>query len=95
MHAFGWSLNNNLGSSAIVFNESAIDPFSIAGRVSNGNPEFSNFFRGAFFGRTPLPQDMLERNDTKAKAIIFNHLNMFYRRYMAQYISANLRVQPQ
>ncbi|KAK5081199.1 hypothetical protein LTR05_007993 [Lithohypha guttulata] len=91
---FGWWLSPSMEYSYVVFNESAIDPILLEGEtsVSNDSPDFSNFFRGAFFGRTPLPLETLQRNDTASRALIFDHIQMFYRRYMAQYISANMRV---
>lgn len=92
---FGWWLNTNLDYSHTLFNESAIDPVLETGGtvVSNSQPPFSNFFRAAFFGATPLPLATLQRNDTETKDLVFDHLNKFYRRYMAQWISTNLRVQ--
>lgn len=92
---FGWWLNGNMDYSYIMFNESAIDPILLGNEtsVSNDAPDFSNFFRGAFFGRTPLPLQTMQKNDTASKDIIFQHINKFYRRYMAQYFSSNLRVQ--
>ena len=99
---FGWWLSTSIDNSLAMFNKSAIDPVLLdqSGGTSGSatvadNFYFSNFFRAAFFGRTPLPLEMLKRNDTEARAEVLDHLNMFYRRYMAQYISANLRVQPQ
>ncbi|KAJ9659932.1 hypothetical protein H2198_002822 [Neophaeococcomyces mojaviensis] len=92
--AFGWWLSSNMEYSHILFNKSAIDPILSEGEtsVSNNAHDFSNFFRGAFFGKTPLQLETLQKNDTETKALIFDHVHMFYKRYMAQYLSSNLRV---
>ena len=92
--AFGWWLSPNMEYSYVIFNESAIHPILLEGEtsISNSLNDFSNFFRGAFFGKTPLQLETLQKNDTESKALIFEHVQMFYRRYMAQYFSSNLRV---
>lgn len=93
---FGWWAASNMEWSYVVFNKSAIDPAVMTSSsdqsVSTGDSDFSNFFRGAFLGRTPLTLETMQKNDTESKALIMDHIQLFYRRYMAQYFSANLRV---
>jgi hypothetical protein len=49
-----------------------------------------NFFQGVLFGRTPLKEEMLVGDDNQDT--IMQGINAFYRRYMAQAISSNMRV---
>lgn len=89
--AFWWHLQANLEYPFKILNTSAVPTYLIE-NDDLSDPTFSNFFRGAFFGKTPLPLETLQRNDTDTRELIFDHIQKFYRRYMAQYISANLRV---
>ncbi|KAK5945434.1 hypothetical protein PMZ80_002639 [Knufia obscura] len=89
--AFWWRLQSNLEYPFQILNISAL-PSYLVENDDSGDGDFSNFFRGAFFGKTPLPLETLQKNDTATRDLIFNHIQMFYRRYMAQYISANMRV---
>lgn len=41
---------------------------------------------------TPFSLQTLQNDDEKTRDRIFDHLQKFYRRYMAQYISANMRI---
>lgn len=90
--AFWWRLQKSMDESLRLINESGVAPYLLEYDTSNIVPDVSNFFRMAFFGRTHLPFSVLRAQDAASKAKIFDHLHMFYRRYMAQYISANLRV---
>jgi len=90
--AFWWRLQAAIEDSLQLFNASAIDPYLLKYDKSGTVQDVSNFFRGALFGHTPLPLSYLEAEDQAGKDKLFEHLQQFYRRYMAQYISANMRV---
>lgn len=91
---FGWWHSENMQSSSMILNKSAIDPVILVGEdpFSSWNFAFSSFFRGALSGRTPLPPETMRKNDTDTRVLDFNHIRMFYNRYMAQYTSSNLRI---
>lgn len=90
---FWWRLQSSLEASLELFNRTALDPWIQDYDYLGSTPALSNFFRAALFGRTPLPLDNIRAKDQATKDQVFEHVQMFYRRYMAQYISANMRIQ--
>lgn len=90
--AFWWRLQAAIDESLQFFNKSMLDPYIVEYDRGSMLLDVSNFFRGVLFGRTPLPLSKLKENDQATKDQIFDHVQKFYRRYMAQYISANMRI---
>lgn len=89
---FWWRLQAGIEGALQVFNTSAIDPYLLEYDTVSTSQDVSNFFRSALFGSTPFPLSSLESQDKAGKDKAFEHLQKFYRRYMAQYISANMRI---
>ncbi|KEF51769.1 uncharacterized protein A1O9_12106 [Exophiala aquamarina CBS 119918] len=90
--SFWWRTEPGISSSFRILNNSVVDPLLLEyDDVVPSSTVVSSFFRGAMYGMTPFPLETLQQDDEKTKDRIFDHLHMFYRRYMAQYISANMR----
>jgi Protein of unknown function (DUF3433) len=84
--AFEWRLQEAFQDSFRIFNRTRNQniTFSVLG---DGVYNQHGFFLGILAARTPLPQaEMLNRE------MFWPHLQMFYRRYMAQTLSDNMRV---
>ncbi|KIW41439.1 uncharacterized protein PV06_07000 [Exophiala oligosperma] len=82
--SFPYRLEVHMDNELSLFNQTQFVPSSIARSTIDG------FFQGVLFGRSPIPQAWLadpERPDEVVSAI-----QAFYRRYMAQAISVNMRV---
>jgi hypothetical protein len=91
--SFWWRTEPGIDASFRILNNSIIDPLLLRyDDVVPSSTKVSNFFRGAMYGMTPFPLQTLQEDDEKTRDRIFDHLHKFYRRYMAQYISANMRI---
>ncbi|KAK5046424.1 hypothetical protein LTR84_008227 [Exophiala bonariae] len=93
--SFWWRTEPGLKSSFRILNETAVE--SLVVENDDGSSSFSvisSFFRGAMYGLTPFPLETLQKDDKETRDKIFDHVQKFYRRYMAQYISANMRTTP-
>lgn len=81
--AFTYRLQVHMDTELSLFNQTEFDSSSI------GSPPVDNFFQGVLFGKYPMPltalSDPLSATDFKLA------IQSFYRRYMAQAISANMR----
>lgn len=94
--SFWWRTEPGTDSSFQVLNTSVLDPLLL--EFDKGVSSFSiisGFFRGAMYGMTPFPLETLQKDDKDTRDRIFDHIHKFYRRYMAQYISANMRTAPE
>jgi len=90
--SFWWRIEPGISASFRVLNESVIDPLVVENDDTSSFSIVSMFFRGAMYGMTPFPLETLQQDDQRTRDRIFDHLHKFYRRYMAQYISANMRI---
>lgn len=91
--SFWWRTQPGVGESFRILNNSVIDPLLLTyDDLVPSSTSVSNFFRGAMYGMTPFSLQTLQEDDVKTRDRIFDHLHKFYRRYMAQYISANMRI---
>jgi Protein of unknown function (DUF3433) len=88
--AFAWRLQSGFQNSFQIFNSTRTQNITfgkIFADTGDGEYDQYGFFFGILAGRTPLLQaEMLDR------AKFWPHLQMFYRRYMAQTLSDNMRV---
>jgi len=73
----------------VVFNTTNGNPFS---RLAGLRPAVDPFFQGVLFGKTPIPLASLQLQDDSQRGQIRHGILAFYRRYMAQAISLNMRV---
>lgn len=90
--SFWWRTEPGMKSSFRLLNETAVDPILLDNDDSSSSfSVVSGFFRGAMYGLTPFPLKTLQKDDKESRDQIFDHIHKFYRRYMAQYISANMR----
>lgn len=90
---FWWRLQSSLDWSFQTLNISTVDPCLL--RADRHSYQVSNFFHGVLFGKTPLPLEALAAGSPGSKYTreqVFSHIQRFYRRYTAQYISANMRM---
>jgi hypothetical protein len=90
--AFEWRLQEGFQNSFRIFNSTSTQNITF-NRVIDYTGESENhfdqygFFFGVLAGRTPLSQEeMIDREK------FWPHVQMFYRRYMAQTLSDNMRV---
>ncbi|KAL6247345.1 hypothetical protein RBB50_005691 [Rhinocladiella similis] len=81
--AFSYRIQQHMDQSLSLFNQSQFPSANLADTPVDG------FFQGVLFGRTPLPLSILGQNNAET---LMKGINAFYRRYMAQAISANMRV---
>lgn len=91
--SFWWRTEPDIAASFRILNNSVVDPLLLEyDDVVPSSTVISSFFRGAMYGMTPFPLETLHQDDENTRDRIFDHLHKFYRRYMAQYISANMRI---
>jgi Protein of unknown function (DUF3433) len=87
---FGWRLQAGFQDSFQIFNRTKTENITFRSIFSENDQDKYDqygFFFGVLAGRTPLSQaEMLDREK------FWPHLQMFYRRYMAQTFSDNMRV---
>ncbi|KAJ9640764.1 hypothetical protein H2204_003053 [Knufia peltigerae] len=85
--AFPFRIQVHMDQTLSMFNQTQYSSSSISSL-----PPVDNFFQAVLFGRTPIPQDLLRQTDQASQDEIMQGIQNFYRRYMAQAISANMRV---
>jgi hypothetical protein len=83
--AFQYRLQVHMDKEFSMFNQTEFGSSS-----SGSNPVVDPFFQGVLFGRRPIPQPWLA--DPSQHDNVVSAIQGFYRRYMAQAISANMRV---
>ena len=81
--AFTYRLQVHMDTELSLFNQTEFDSSSV------GSPPVDNFFQGVLFGRYPMPLSAL--SDPQSATDFRIAIQSFYRRYMAQAISANMR----
>ncbi|KAK5334062.1 hypothetical protein LTR20_010506 [Exophiala xenobiotica] len=81
---FSYRIQQHMDQSLSLFNQSRYPSANLADTPVDG------FFQGVLFGQTPLPETALVGQDQAD--IMMKGINAFYRRYMAQAISNNMRV---
>lgn len=74
---------------ALAFFNNSRNPFALSG--DNQTP-IDRFFQGVLFGRNDLPLDALKISTATDRSRMFDNIQSFYRRYMAQAISSKMRV---
>lgn len=82
-------VQGHLDRTFVVFNNTNNNVFSELSDLGN---TVDPFFQGVLFGRTPVPFTSLKQQDENQKSQIKQGILSFYRRYMAQAISLNMRV---
>ncbi|OAP61936.1 hypothetical protein AYL99_04139 [Fonsecaea erecta] len=82
--AFSYRIEQHMDQSLSLFNQTQYSSANLAESPVDG------FFQAVLFGKTPLPESMLVGQENRAT--VFQGINAFYRRYMAQAISSNMRV---
>lgn len=80
---------NHFENTFAVFNATNGNPFG-AGLSSQSTVD--PFFQGVVFGKTPIPLASLQLRDAGQRSEVKMAILAFYRRYMAQAISLNMRV---
>ncbi|EXJ53817.1 hypothetical protein A1O7_09153 [Cladophialophora yegresii CBS 114405] len=86
-NALSYRIQVHTDQSLSLFNQTQYSSSSIVGPAI-----VDNFFQAVFFGRTPLPQDAMRDSSAMSRQSVRTAIQAFYRRYMAQAISANMRV---
>ncbi|KAG9774125.1 hypothetical protein KCU88_g5579, partial [Aureobasidium melanogenum] len=81
---FSYRIQQHTDKSLSIFNQTTYASDNLA------NTPVDGFFQGVLFGQMPLPEKML--TDRSNQDTMVRGINAFYRRYMAQAISANMRV---
>lgn len=84
--AFPFRLQVHMDQALSMFNQTEYSSSSLTSQ-----PVVDNFFQAVIFGRTPVPQDLMRATDAASQKRIHQAIQNFYRRYMAQAISANMR----
>ncbi|OCT46426.1 hypothetical protein CLCR_01041 [Cladophialophora carrionii] len=82
--AFQYRIQVHMDRELSLFNQTEYDS------SGTGTSTVDRFFQGVLFGKTPIPQAWLA--DVSHAREVMSAIQAFYRRYMAQAISANLRV---
>lgn len=82
--AFTYRIQEHMDQSLSLFNQTEFQSANLA------ESPVDNFFQGVLFGKTPVPISMMATGDNQATMI--KGINSFYRRYMAQAVSNNMRV---
>ncbi|EXJ93202.1 hypothetical protein A1O3_01759 [Capronia epimyces CBS 606.96] len=85
--AFPFRLQVHMDQALSMFNQTQYSSSSLSSQ-----PPVDNFFQAVLFGRTPVPQELMGRADEESQNRVRQGILNFYRRYMAQAISANMRV---
>ncbi|KAK5046438.1 hypothetical protein LTR84_008241 [Exophiala bonariae] len=86
--AFQFRLQVHMDDEFSSFNQSTDNTTTTSGSA----PPLDNFFQGAIFGKSALDPALLRSKDDKAVGQVYDAIRGLYRRYMAQAISANMRV---
>lgn len=87
--AFPFRVQGHMDDTFAVFNKSHDNAF---GELSNTGDTVDTFFQGVLFGRTPIPVSSLRLENENQTSQIQQGILAFYRRYMAQAISSNMRL---
>ncbi|KIW62904.1 hypothetical protein PV04_09793 [Phialophora macrospora] len=82
--AFSYRIQQHMDQSLSIFNQTQFASANLA------EAPVDNFFQAVLFGKKPLPISALVGEENKA--VMLQGINAFYRRYMAQAISSNMRV---
>ncbi|KAK4946582.1 hypothetical protein LTR10_014434 [Elasticomyces elasticus] len=82
--ALPYRLEVHMDNELSIFNQTQYDSTDISQATVDG------FFQGVLFGKYPIPQTWLA--DSARVTEVMSAIQAFYRRYMAQAISANMRV---
>ncbi|KIX03597.1 uncharacterized protein Z518_07150 [Rhinocladiella mackenziei CBS 650.93] len=85
--AFPYRLQVHMDQSLSLFNQTEYSSSSLSSQ-----PPVDNFFQAVLFGRTPVPQELMRKSDDDSQNRVRQGIQNFYRRYMAQAISTNMRV---
>ncbi|KAL2421635.1 hypothetical protein ABEF95_007855 [Exophiala dermatitidis] len=85
--AFPFRLQLHMDDEFASFNQTLKNTTTTAG----GSLSLDNFFQGVLFGQQPLDPALLA-GDEADRSRVFEGIRGFYRRYMAQAISSNMRV---
>ena len=83
--AFKLRLNMHMGRCFLLFNQS--QPLTAEDKAAQFQLKITSFFKGVLKGKTPLPMGTLLDSATT-----FMGIQRFYRQYMAQAISSNMRI---
>lgn len=86
--AYQFRLQGHFEQSFAVFNTTNDNPFSA---MDTASQVVDSFFQGMLFGRTPIPVTALKIGNEDQKNLVQKAILEFYRRYMAQAISLNMR----
>lgn len=84
--ALPFRLQVHMDQALSMFNQTEYSSSSLTSQ-----PVVDNFFQAVIFGRTPVPQDLMRATDSASQDRFHQAIQNFYRRYMAQAISANMR----
>jgi hypothetical protein len=84
--AFPFRLQVHMDQALSMFNQTEYSSSSLASQ-----PVVDNFFQAVIFGRTPVPQELMRSTDFESQNRFRQAIQNFYRRYMAQAISAKMR----
>ncbi|OAL31676.1 hypothetical protein AYO20_08069 [Fonsecaea nubica] len=77
----------HMDQSLSLFNQTQYSSSSLSGPAV-----VDNFFQAVLFGRTPIRQELLSDGSESSQKQVRMGIQRFYRRYMAQVISSNMRV---
>ncbi|KAK5949851.1 hypothetical protein OHC33_009036 [Knufia fluminis] len=87
--SFQFRPENHFKDRFVVFNTTNDNPYSA---IASSRPPVDSFFQGVLFGRAPVPLTSLQLKTDDQLAQVRQGILSFYRRYMAQVISLNMRV---
>lgn len=86
--AFPFRIQLHMDDEFSSFNQSA----SSTSTLASSSLPLDNFFQGVLFGQQPLDQALLAGTSASDVSQVFGSIRGFYRRYMAQAISSNMRI---
>lgn len=86
--AFQFRLQTHMDDEFSSFNQTADNSTTTAGSA----PPLDNFFQGVLFGRQPLDPSLLSSKRSEDVSTVYAGIRGLYRRYLAQAMSANMRV---
>ncbi|KIW99056.1 uncharacterized protein Z519_00719 [Cladophialophora bantiana CBS 173.52] len=89
--AFQFRLQLHMDDEFSSFNQTANNTSTLA----ESSSPLDNFFQGVLFGKQPLDISLLASSREADISQVFGGIRGFYRRYMAQAISSNMRVPPE
>jgi hypothetical protein len=86
--AFQFRLQLHMDDEFSSFNQTA----DMTSTLAESSSPLDHFFQGVLFGKVPLDQALLASTNEAEVSQVFGGIRGFYRRYMAQAISSNMRV---